>query len=169
MSKAPKLEQPKIYEKEPIAIVGLGGIFPDANTVDEFWQNIISGHNSIAEVPLDRWDSKLYYDSNRNTPDKTYTKIGAFVKNFEFKSFEYRIPPTVAKQMDQVQQYALYAAKEALEDAKYTSVSFPKDSCAVVIGNSGGGELKIEFNRRIYFPTVEAAIRKTAQFNSVSK
>ena len=87
MSKAPKLEKPKIYGKEPIAIVGLGGIFPDANSVDEFWQNIIAGHNSISEVPIDRWDPKLYYDKNRETPDKTYTKIGAFVKDFDFNIF----------------------------------------------------------------------------------
>ncbi|MCE7737292.1 MAG: acyltransferase domain-containing protein [Candidatus Heimdallarchaeota archaeon] len=169
MSKAPKLEQAKIYGKEPIAVVGLGGIFPDSNSIDEFWQNIITGHSSIDEVPLERWDPKLYYDEDREAPDKTYTKIGAFVKNFEFKSFEYRIPPTVATQMDKVQQYALYAAKEALEDAKYNSDSFPRDSCAVIIGNSGGGELKTEYNRRILFPHLEDAIKKTDQFKSLNK
>ncbi|MFV2013891.1 MAG: type I polyketide synthase, partial [Candidatus Heimdallarchaeota archaeon] len=113
-------------------------------------------------------DPKLYYDKDRNAQDKTYTKIGAFVKDFEFESFEYRIPPTVANQMDKVQQFALYAAKEALEDAKYTSESFPRENCAVIIGNSGGGELKTEFNRRIFFPHLEESIKKTEHYKSLS-
>ncbi|MHA2098189.1 MAG: beta-ketoacyl [acyl carrier protein] synthase domain-containing protein [Candidatus Kariarchaeaceae archaeon] len=168
MSKAPKLDKPKFYAKEPIAVVGIGGIFPDANSIDEFWQNIITGRNSVAEVPVDRWDSNLYYDQNREIPDKTYTKIGAFVKNFEFKSFEYRIPPTVADQMDPVQKFALYAAKEALEDANYKSDSFPNESCAVVIGNSGGGELKTQYNRRIFFPHLQQTVSNTKLFKSLT-
>ena len=38
-----------------VAIVGIGGIFPDAPELDRFWHNIVSGHSAAREVPPDRW------------------------------------------------------------------------------------------------------------------
>ena len=75
-------EKPKIYSKEPIAIVGIGSILPDAMNTDELWGNLVSGKYSIFEVPKHRWDPKLYYNEDKSAPDKTYAKIGAFIENF---------------------------------------------------------------------------------------
>ena len=169
MKRSPKSNLPKIFSPEPIAVVGLGCIFPDANKIDEFWQNIISGKNSIKEVPINRWDPELYYNSDRSVPDKTYSKIGAFIEDFKFNSMEFRIPPMVVESIDIVQQMALYAAKEALEDAKYQSNGFPKENCAVIIGNSLGGELSTQFNFRVLFPKAIQALKSTNKFQNLSK
>ena len=40
---------------EPIAIIGVGAILPDAPDAEVFWQNIIDIHVSIREVPEHRW------------------------------------------------------------------------------------------------------------------
>ncbi|NTW09229.1 MAG: hypothetical protein HGA28_06640, partial [Anaerolineaceae bacterium] len=63
-----------------IAVVGLGAILPDALSVEDFWKNIQSTRYSITDIPAGRWKEELYYDPDPFAPDKTYTKIGAFVR-----------------------------------------------------------------------------------------
>src|SRR3974390_2106868 len=85
---------------EPIAIVGMGGVFPGSKDIPSFWDNILNKVDSVIEVPIDRWDWRLYYDPNPSAPDKTYSKIGGFVRDFQFDPLKLRIPLPVATQMD---------------------------------------------------------------------
>jgi acyl transferase domain-containing protein len=39
---------------QPIAIVGMGAIMPEAPTAAAFWANITGGRYSITDVPKDR-------------------------------------------------------------------------------------------------------------------
>ena len=39
---------------EPIAVVGVGALMPDAPSIDAFWQNIIEKKISIAPLPEGR-------------------------------------------------------------------------------------------------------------------
>ena len=65
-----------------IAIVGAGAILPDAPNVAAFWDNIKNSRYSVTEVQSERWDPALYYDPNHNAPDKTYSKIGGWVRDW---------------------------------------------------------------------------------------
>ena len=53
-----------------VAIVGVGAIFPDAPTIDRFWENILAGRASSREVPPGRWLLPLEtaYDPAAQTP-----------------------------------------------------------------------------------------------------
>ena len=44
---------------EPIAIMGLGALMPDAESMEQFWQNIIDSKVSIREIDPDRWPGKI--------------------------------------------------------------------------------------------------------------
>ena len=44
---------------EPIAVIGLGAIMPDAKDVNQFWQNIKAGKVSIKDVKSERWPGKI--------------------------------------------------------------------------------------------------------------
>ncbi len=68
-----------------IAVVGLSAIMPDAPDAQSFWENIKNGRYSISEVPPERWDPGLYYDSDRKAPDKTYSKIGGWVREWPWE------------------------------------------------------------------------------------
>ena len=48
--------------QNPVAIVGVGAVLPDAPDAQTFWQNIRTGWSSIREVPPDRWNPEFYYD-----------------------------------------------------------------------------------------------------------
>ena len=83
-----------------VAIVGLGAILPDAPGARAFWKNILDKRYSIAEVPPERWSIGSYYDPDPSAPDKTYSKIGGWVRGFTFDWQRFRIPPKVAAAMD---------------------------------------------------------------------
>ena len=79
--------------KHDIAIIGIGGVFPDAKDAQTFWNNILDGHVAIREVTDDRWESDLFFSEDRNHPDKTYSKIGGFIGAPPFDRKTFRIAP----------------------------------------------------------------------------
>ncbi|MBT6491441.1 MAG: hypothetical protein HOK97_16855, partial [Deltaproteobacteria bacterium] len=159
-----------------IAIVGLGGNFPDASHVEKFWTNICDGHVAIGEVPAERWDDELYYSSDRQAPDRTYSKIGAFVKDVRFDRKMFRIPPRTAEYIDFVQKLALTAVADALEDAglavfagSETGTDFDRDRTAVILGNTMGGQAEDLSNLRVWFPEVTKRLKQSPQLASLSE
>ena len=78
-----------------VAVVGIGAIMPDANNTDQFWQNILNKHYSIQDVPPERWQPEMFYHPDPTIPDKTYSKIGAWIKEYPFTPLEWGIliPP----------------------------------------------------------------------------
>lgn len=97
--------------KKAIAVIGLGAVLPDANNVNSFWNNLLSARYSITDIPQDRWDVALYYSPDRSDQNKTYTKIGAFVRDYTFEALKLgiAIPPRVLDQMDLIQKWSLDA------------------------------------------------------------
>jgi len=92
-----------------VAVVGLGAIMPDAPDVKSFWENLKSGTYSISEVDPDRWDPDLYFSPDPATVDATYSKIGGWVRDWEWKPFDWKlpIPPKVGSAMDDGQRWAI--------------------------------------------------------------
>ena len=43
------------HHSESVAIVGIGGIFPGAPHLEQFWDNIRNGRSAAREVPDGRW------------------------------------------------------------------------------------------------------------------
>ncbi|MEE2750665.1 MAG: beta-ketoacyl synthase N-terminal-like domain-containing protein, partial [Myxococcota bacterium] len=163
---------PKAVGSSDIAIVGLGCVLPRARSTQDFWDNVVKGVDCITEVPVERWDSSLFYDPDRDVPDKTYANIGGFVRDFQFQPKNFRIPPKVAKHLDLVQQIALTAVSEALDDAGLQREDSPVDRSriAVILGNSMGGAFRRDQNTlRVLFPASVEALRRTPEFSGLSK
>lgn len=154
--------------REPIAIIGIGALLPDANNKEEFWQNIITGKNSITEVPPSVWDPKLYYSADHSEEGKTYSKIGAFIKGYKFNSIKYRIPPAVGKQLDLAQQYALDVTAQAFEDSGYNKKDFDRSRVAVIAANSAGGPSNEYSDMRIYEPLIWEALKNSETYKTLN-
>ncbi|MBV8347087.1 MAG: polyketide synthase, partial [Mycolicibacterium sp.] len=139
---------------EPIAIIGLGAIMPDAPDAATFWDNIKSGRYSISDVPPDRWDPELYYDPDPHAPDKTYSRIGGWVRDFAWEPLAWKlpIPPAVSTQMDDGQKWAVACTRAALLDAGWPGWTVDPERVAVIIGNAIGGDKQHRSNLRIQFP-----------------
>ncbi len=149
-----------------IAIVGVGAILPDAPNASAFWQNIKKGRYSISEVQPDRWDPADYYDADPASPDKTYSKIGGWVRNFDWDPVKWRlpVPPRVVEAMDVSQKWAIACTRQALEDFGYPKRSLDPDRTAVILGNAMGGERHYFTVMRVYFPEYAHSLANSASF-----
>ncbi|MCL4868970.1 MAG: SDR family NAD(P)-dependent oxidoreductase [Anaerolineae bacterium] len=150
-----------------VAIVGVGAILPDAPNAAAFWQNILGKRYSISDTPPERWSVADYYDPDPKVPDKTYSKIGGWVRGFEFDWKRFRMPPKVAGAMDQGQQWALTIAADALADYGYPDRPLDGDNTAVILGTAMGGELHYLTNARIIFPEYARALNSVTEFQQL--
>jgi acyl transferase domain-containing protein/NAD(P)-dependent dehydrogenase (short-subunit alcohol dehydrogenase family)/acyl carrier protein len=149
-----------------IAIVGLGAVLPDAKNVPAFWENVESGRYSITEVAPDRWDPALYYDADPAAPDKTYSKIGGWVRDFTWDAMKWHlpVPPRVVDAMDVAQKWAIACTREALEDYGYPNRPINLDRTAVILGNAMAGEKHYLTALRVYFPEYARELTESASF-----
>jgi acyl transferase domain-containing protein len=147
-----------------IAIVGVGAMLPDAPTAPAFWNNIVTKRYSIIETPPNRWSIADYYDPDPSAPDKTYSKIGAWVRGFQFDWKKYRIPPKVAAAMDDSQQWAVTIADEALTDYGYPNRPLDTERTGVIMGTAMGGELHYLTQMRAVFPEYVNALATVPEF-----
>src|SRR3954454_8377079 len=154
------------YNAEPIAIVGIAAIMPDAPDAPTFWNNLKAGRYSISDVPADRWDESLYYDADAHVPDKTYSRIGAGARESPGapRAWKLPIPPKVGEQMDPGQQWALSAARAALTDAGWPDWKVDNDRVAVILGNAIGGEKHYRSNLRIELPEILRELEQSPSF-----
>ncbi len=107
---------------EDVAIVGISGRFPQADTVDQFWENLCEGKNSISEVPPFRWDWREGYSEKKGEIDKIYTKWGGFIEDVDaFDPLFFNISPREATAMDPQERLFLQCAYESIEDSGYTA------------------------------------------------
>ena len=149
-----------------LAIVGVGATLPDAPNAPAFWENVKKGRYSISEVAPDRWDPALYYDPDRSVPDKAYSKIGGWVREYEWNPLKWRlaIPPRVVEAMDDAQKWAIACTREALNDYGYPARPLDLDRTAVILGNAMGGEHHYLTNLRIYFPEYARELSESPNF-----
>ncbi|MFI1761426.1 SDR family NAD(P)-dependent oxidoreductase [Streptomyces sp. NPDC020800] len=104
-----------------IAIIGLGGRYPQARNLREFWRNLSDGRDSIVEIPRDRWDHSLYHDTDASQPGKTYCKWGGFLDDIDrFDPQFFNISPREAEVVDPQERLFLECVYETLQDAGYT-------------------------------------------------
>ncbi len=157
------------YPFTPVAVVGVGAIMPDAPSADAFWANIRNGRYSISDTPPERWDPALYYDPDPSVPDKTYSKIGGWVREFDWNPMAWRlpIPPKVSDQLDIGQQWSVAGSRMALMDAGFPDWGIDSERVAVIIGNAIGGEKHYESNLRIESAEFFKALASTDAFRSM--
>ncbi len=49
----------------PVAIIGIGCMFPQAVDLASYWQNIQDGRDCISETPATHWKPEDYFDEAR--------------------------------------------------------------------------------------------------------
>ncbi len=157
------------WDDQAIAIVGKACVLPGGLNAKTFAQFLLQSQSAITEVPQDRWCIDDFYDPDPNSPFGIYSRIGSFVRNFEFDSLRFRIPPKVADRMDHGQRWIVTAAADALEDAGYGQDNdFDRSRVGVVIGNSMGGEQHVRTSMTLNWPFIGNALRESPSFRELS-
>ncbi|SUA70792.1 putative polyketide synthase pksM [Paenibacillus polymyxa] len=125
---------------EPIAIVGISGVFPMARDVDEFWKNLEEGRDCITEIPEDRWDWKAYYGDPAEETNKTNIKWGGFIDGiYEFDPLFFGISPREAALMDPQQRLLMTYIWKAIEDAGIPAAGLSGTHTGIFAGTANSG------------------------------
>ncbi|MDY7106158.1 MAG: SDR family NAD(P)-dependent oxidoreductase [Actinomycetota bacterium] len=154
-----------------VAIVGVGAILPDAPDTDAFWRNVTEGRCSITDVTADRWDPALYYDPDRQAPERTYSKIGGWVRDWTWDPLAWRlpVPPKVSDAMDRTQQWSVGAARQALVDYGYPDRPLDAERTAVVLGNAMAGDQHYRTALRVFTAEYLDELAKAPSFSALDE
>ena len=142
---------------EPIAVIGLGALMPDAHNIDAFWKNILEAKVSIRPLPEGRWPGPIDHfwkegGPGAHTEGYTYAKIGALVSDAAFDWRRWRQPPGTLPQIDPCQLWAVTVAADAIEHAGYDGENsdIDRSRTGVVFANALGGENRNLSNIRVW-------------------
>ncbi len=144
----------------PLAIIGIGCLFPKANDLSAFWSLLKNGTDAITPIPPTHWNPADYFDPDPKKPDLTYAQRGAFLDPYPFAPGEFGIAPNDLEATDTAQLLGLVAAKMALRDAGYgPERQFNRDRVSVVLGVTGTLELVVPLGARLGHPRWRQAMR----------
>lgn len=112
--------------KRRVVVTGLGIISPIGNSKEEFWSSLVNGKSGVG--PLATFDCRDYT-----------SRIAGEVKNFTPHPF---IPKKELRRMEKFVQFAVTAAKEAVDDSGLDISKEDPFNVGVLVG-SGIGSLRI--------------------------
>ncbi|WP_330253463.1 SDR family NAD(P)-dependent oxidoreductase [Nocardia sp. NBC_00565] len=146
--------------RNPIAIVGMSGLLPNAHHHREYWQNIVDGVDCTTEVPTSRWSLDDYFDADPDAPDKTYSRRGAFLPDIDFDPLEFGLPPNQLEVTSTMQTLSLGVARDLLIDAgAVDSTWYDAGRTGVVLGTTGPVPLMHPLAARLSTPVLKEAAR----------
>ncbi|ERO59982.1 beta-ketoacyl synthase N-terminal-like domain-containing protein [Pseudomonas piscis] len=126
---------------EGIAIIGMAGRYPGADSLEAYWDNLAAGRDCVEEIPASRWDVSAYFDADAREPGKIYSKWLGRLDDIDcFDPLFFRIPPLEAELMDPQHRLFLEEGYKAFEDAGYGPRLLGESRCGVYLGMMGGNE-----------------------------
>jgi len=154
----------------PLAIVGIGCLFPRAENARSYWLNIKRGTDCITDVPPSHWNPDDYFDRDPKSPDRTYAVRGGFLEPVDFSPIEFGIAPNDLEATDTSQLLGLVAAKQALRDAGYgDGKAFDRSRVSTILGVTGTLELVIPLGARLGHPKWKKALDRAGVPEAQSK
>ena len=144
---------------QPIAIVGLGGIFPGSPTLEAFWENLRTARDTAREVPEGRWSlhPEEVLDPRGPMPDKVYTTRACFIEGFALDAAGLDLPPDLLGSLDPMFHLLLHAGRQAWRDARTEAVD--RQRVGVIIGNIAlPTESVSAFAEEVLLPVFEAKL-----------
>ena len=115
-------------ELKRVVVTGLGALTPVGNTVAETWENLVNGVSGAG--PITHFDVSNFK-----------TKFACEVKNFNPNE---HLDRKEARKMDLYTQYAIVAAKQAIEDSAMDLETINKEKVGVICGVGIGGLKSLE-------------------------
>jgi acyl transferase domain-containing protein/acyl-CoA synthetase (AMP-forming)/AMP-acid ligase II/acyl carrier protein len=114
-------------ESSEIAVVGVACRFPDADTSEQFWENIASGRDSAGPIPSDRWSPRAL--------EGVGCRWGSFLQGvYDFDADFFQIPREEAVLIDPQQRLLLVLGYELLEQSGYGTLQRSGHSIGAFVG-----------------------------------
>ncbi|HAD04101.1 MAG TPA: type I polyketide synthase, partial [Desulfuromonas sp.] len=120
-----------------VAIVGVGGIFPQSPTLDSFWTNITGNITAARRPPQGRWllEPEEVFAPGVGLADKVYAQNGCFVDPADgpLALDDLALPAELLQRLDPLFHLLLHAGRQAYDDG--VTGTLERDRVGVIIGN----------------------------------
>src|SRR5262245_58514241 len=159
----------------PLAIIGIGCLFPGSRDLPGFWARVVNRADAIRDIPPTHWDPADYLDSDPKAPDRVYAARGGFLEPVPFNPQAFGIAPNDLEATDSSQLLGLLVARQALEDCGYTSgagrglKTVDRSRVSVILGVTGTLELVIPLGARLGHPIWKRALREAGVEEAVAE
>ncbi|MFN4260417.1 MAG: SDR family NAD(P)-dependent oxidoreductase [Gemmataceae bacterium] len=155
---------------EPLAIIGIGCLFPQADHLGAYWSNIKNGVDAITPIPPTHWSVTDYFDPDPKAPDRCYAQRGGFLNPIAFTPLQFGIAPNDLEATDTAQLLGLVVAEQALRDAGYgPERAFDRSRVSVILGVTGTLELVIPLGARLGHPIWRKALKEAGVPDAVAE
>ncbi|MGW1130840.1 SDR family NAD(P)-dependent oxidoreductase [Streptomyces griseoluteus] len=111
-----------------IAVIGMSGRFPQARTVEEFWQLLADGRDAVTPIPAHRLGNWA------GVAGASEVRGGWLPGEAEFDPLFFEISPKEAEHMDPRQRLLLQESWRALEDAGYGARQLADNVMGMFVG-----------------------------------
>lgn len=123
--------------RSTVAIVGIGGIFPDAPNLADFWDNIRTAQSAFREIPEGRWmvSADSVFDPEPGKADCVYSRRGCFIEALPSAATlpDLAIDPKLLDGVDPLFHLLIHAGKRAFDDAVTENID--RSRIGIIIGN----------------------------------
>ncbi len=122
---------------QSVAVVAMGGEFPDAATLDDYWELILKKRNSARRPPVGRWllPAEEIYDPQVGTADRVYSDKACFLADSADSAAipGLDIDPDFFRQLDPMFRLLLRVGQQTMASAGKSM--FDSTRAGVIIGN----------------------------------
>jgi 3-oxoacyl-(acyl-carrier-protein) synthase/acyl carrier protein/2-polyprenyl-3-methyl-5-hydroxy-6-metoxy-1,4-benzoquinol methylase len=123
------------FRDDDIAIIGMAGIFPQANSLDDFANNLMQGKDCSSSLPSDRWTLDGFIKEDSPLSGGSYTDKGAFMEDvYAFDNNFFNLTPNESVKMDPQERLFLQNAFHLVQDAGYTLSDLKESNTGVYVG-----------------------------------
>lgn len=148
---------------QKIAVIGMSCLFPGAETPGQFMKNLYENRDSTS-LPTRKQmgaDPAVYYSPVKGEKDKYYSVRGGYIQDFSFDPSLFDLPVSELESLDNMYQWSLYVAREAIKDAGYLQNTAARSGCGIIMGNlSFPTQSSNRLSLPIYHTVIESAVHK---------
>lgn len=123
--------KPEQYKDEDIAVIGMAGRFPEADTLEEFWANLAAGRDSVRAFPEQRLQElQEIFDQ---LPPVNFIRQGYLEQISQFEPEIFGINHEECRVMDPQQRILLELVEEAIADAGYAPSRLAQNEVGIYV------------------------------------
>ncbi|MBU2711770.1 beta-ketoacyl [acyl carrier protein] synthase domain-containing protein [Zooshikella harenae] len=122
-----------VESQQPLAIVGVGCLYPQGNDVEKFWHQLVQAESYFSKLSQARFQ---YYNDNVKSHFSNWQ--GSFFDTVEFDLKRFRIPPIYRKAIASITGMYLDVAEQCFYSAALANLATETNKIDVICGTCFG-------------------------------
>ena len=162
------VQESRNSSKNDVAVIGMACRLPGADSLQEFWNLIISGGSRVARIPDERLDRDLLYDPTPGKLNRTYADIACLLDEWGPKSTS-KLPSEFRDHPEPAFSTACDVAYEAAINAGLNPLDMPYRNSGVFVGHTRSSGLSGDIACHAQIEQVSDYLKEIPNVSELSK